>query len=288
LAVEPAFFVQLESKIRLRGAVFAAPGVKRPIQSIVVGPLTFAQLTVTDTPAEMLVGLDVSDAAATVVTVKLPLLEPLPPAVVTAIFPVFAPVGTVAVICVALLTVKAVAAVLLNLTAVAPVKFVPLTVTLVPTGPLVGVNDVTVGVGTTVKLPLLVAVPPGAVTAIGPLVVPFAGCATIVVSELTLKLFAFVPLNFTAVAPVKPEPLTVTFAPTLPLVGVKPEIETAGGGEPPVTVKLPALVAEPDPVVTEIWPSVAPDGTVATSRESRTTAKAAEVPLNFTKVAPAR
>ena len=39
------------------------------------------------------------------------------------------------------------AAVPLNRTAVAPVKFVPLIVTLVPTGPLVGVKLVIVGGG---------------------------------------------------------------------------------------------------------------------------------------------
>ena len=33
----------------------------------------------------------------------------------------------------------------LNFTEVVPVKFVPVTVTVVPTGPLVGVNDVIVG-----------------------------------------------------------------------------------------------------------------------------------------------
>ena len=38
------------------------------------------------------------------VTVKVPLLVAVPPGVVTAIFPVLAPVGTVAVICVALTT----------------------------------------------------------------------------------------------------------------------------------------------------------------------------------------
>jgi hypothetical protein len=51
--------------------------------------------------------------------------------------PVVAPVGTVAVICVLLLTVN-VAFVPLNLTLVAPVKFVPAIVTEVPTGPFVG------------------------------------------------------------------------------------------------------------------------------------------------------
>jgi len=63
----------------------------------------------------------------------------------------------------------------LNVTAVAPVKFVPLIVTLVPTGPLVGVKPVIVGgaeLGVTVKLFALVAVPPGVVTLRGPVVAP--------------------------------------------------------------------------------------------------------------------
>jgi hypothetical protein len=60
----------------------------------------------------------------------------------------------------------------LNVTAVAPLKFVPPIVTLVPTGPLVGVTLVIVGGLTTVKLLALVAVPPGVVTLTGPVVAP--------------------------------------------------------------------------------------------------------------------
>ena len=60
----------------------------------------------------------------------------------------------------------------LKVTAVAPVKFVPLIVTLVPTGPLVGVKLVIVGGLNTVKLLALVAVPPDVVTPIGPVVAP--------------------------------------------------------------------------------------------------------------------
>ena len=58
----------------------------------------------------------------------------------------------------------------LNVTPLAPVKLVPLMVTLVPTGPLVGVKPVIVGALVTVKLLPLVAVPPGVVTLIVPVV----------------------------------------------------------------------------------------------------------------------
>ncbi len=75
----------------------------------------------------------------------------VPPAVVTET--VTAPAacaGAVAVICVALLTVKLVAGVLPKVTAVAPVRFVPVIVTLVPpvVGPDVGLMLVTVGAAT--------------------------------------------------------------------------------------------------------------------------------------------
>ena len=60
----------------------------------------------------------------------------------------------------------------LNRTTVAPVKLVPLIVTPVPTGPLVGEKLVIVGGLTTVKLLALVAVPAAVVTLMEPLVAP--------------------------------------------------------------------------------------------------------------------
>ena len=77
------------------------------------------------------------------------------------------------------MTVKLVALVPLNLTEVAPVKFVPVITTLVPTGPLVGEKLVIVGDPITVKLLALVAVPPGVVTAITPVVAPEGTVAVI-------------------------------------------------------------------------------------------------------------
>ena len=116
----------------------------------------------------------------------------------------------------------------LNVTAVAPVKFVPLIVTPVPTGPLVGVTLVIVGgFAVTLKLLALVAVPPGVVTRTGPVVAPIGTVAWIAVSEVTLKL-ALLPLNVTAVAPVKFVPLIITLAPTGPLAGVT--LVIVGGG----------------------------------------------------------
>lgn len=67
------------------------------------------------------------------------------------------------------MTVKA-APVLLNVTAVAPVKFVPLIVTLLPTVPLVGLKLVIVGGLVTVNEAVLVAVPEGVLTLNAPLV----------------------------------------------------------------------------------------------------------------------
>src|SRR5205823_1380537 len=80
----------------------------------------------------------------------LALVALVPPAVVTVTSSVPVPAGDVAVILVALLMVKEVALLLPNLTAVAPVKLVPLMVTEVPpaAGPLVGEIEVTVGTAT--------------------------------------------------------------------------------------------------------------------------------------------
>ena len=114
-------------------------------------------------------------------TVKLLVLVAVPAGVVTLTGPVVAPTGTVAWIAVAEVTVK-LALNVLNLTAVAPVKFAPLIVTLVPTGPLVGAKLVIVGGGTIVNAVLLVAVPAGVVTLSGPVVAPTGTVAWIAVA----------------------------------------------------------------------------------------------------------
>src|SRR5881227_2912755 len=158
---------------------------------------------------------------------------------------------------------------LLKVTPVAPVKLVPLMVTLVPTGPLAGVKPVIDGGLITVKLPALVAVPPGVVTLIVPVVVLEGTVACIEVVELTVKL-ALAPLKATRVAPEKLVPLMVTLVPTGPLAGVK--LVIVGGL---ITVKLLALVAVPPGVVTLIVPVVAPAGTVARIEVAELTVKLA-------------
>jgi hypothetical protein len=153
-------------------------------------------------------------------TVKLLLLVAVPPGVVTLIGPVVAPEGTVARISVADATVK-LALTPLKRTAEAPLKWLPVMSTIVPAGPLVGEKPVIVGGGMTVKLLLLLAVPPGVVTLIGPVVAPAGTVAWIAVAELTVKP-AFTSLKRTAVAPPKFVPLIVTLVPAGPLVGEKP------------------------------------------------------------------
>src|SRR5690242_12080561 len=119
------------------------------------------------------VNVAVMGVPARVVTVNDAVLAPVPAGVVTAIGPVVAPVGTVAVIGVAELTVN-VAGLPLEVTAVAPVKPLPVRVTAV--AERVGPGEVAVtGVPArvvTVNDAVLAPVPAGVVTAIGPVVAP--------------------------------------------------------------------------------------------------------------------
>jgi hypothetical protein len=189
--------------------------------------------------------------------VKLLELYPVPSEVVTLILPVEAPNGTTAMIVVLLTTVTVRAGLPLKATSVTPLNLVPVIVTGVPTVPSEGVNPVIVGGYLTVNDPALWPVPAAVVTLIRPVVAPEGTVALISVDDSTVKP-AEVPLNFTAVAPLKPLPLMVTEVPTGPLVGEKDE--TTGGL---VTVNDPALWPVPAAVVTLIFPVVAPAGTVA-------------------------
>src|SRR6266545_93560 len=112
---------------------------------------------------------------------------------------------------------------------------------------------------TTVKLVVLVAVPPGAVTEIRPVVAPAGTVAVILVEELTVK-DAEVLLNLTPVTLVKFVPKMLTEVPTAPLVG---ENAVTLGAPATVTVKFVELVAVPLGLVTVIGPVKAPEGTMA-------------------------
>jgi len=152
-----------------------------------------------------------------------------------------------------------VAVVLLNFTELAPVNAVPVKTTDVPAGPLVGVNEVIVGGGITVKLPALVPVPDGVVAEMVPLVAPAGTLAVSWVVDVT-AIFAnptSVPLNFTDETFTKLVPVIVMVAPTTLPVGVKLAIVGAAA-----TMKLPALIPAPAAVSTEIFPVVAPAGMV--------------------------
>lgn len=127
--------------------------------------------------------------------------------------PVAAPKGTVVVTVPELFTVN-VASAPLNETAVTPVKFVPVIVTDVPTGPLAGVKEDMAGV--TVKRVVVTKGPSGVVTVMRPVAAP-AGTVVVIVPEGSTVKADATPLNETAVAPVKP--VIVTLVPTGPKVG---------------------------------------------------------------------
>jgi hypothetical protein len=123
------------------------------------------------------------------------------------------------VICVALFTVKLLTVIPgPKLTVVAPVRLVPVMITVIghcPWVPLAGLTLVTVGGGTTVNNAVPVPVPPGPVTETS--LAPNAASAAmhisavICVSLLTVKLFTVMPVpKLTAVAPVKLVPVMIT------------------------------------------------------------------------------
>ena len=115
-----------------------------------VAPVNAVPVIVTLVPTAPLVGVKLVIVGAVVplvVTVNVAVLVAVPPLVVTLIVPVVAPVGTVAVICVLELTVND-ALVPLKVTEDTDTKFVPVSVTAVPTGPPAdGLKLVNVGGG---------------------------------------------------------------------------------------------------------------------------------------------
>ena len=133
----------------------------------------------------------------------------------------------------------------------------------------------------TVKLIALVAVPSSVMTLMGPVLAP-AGTVVVIVPELLTVNVAGVPLNETAVAPVKFVPVIVTPAPTPLKVGAK---EVMAG----ITVKRVVVFKGPPlGVVTVMGPVVAPAGTVVVIVPGGPSVNPAATPLNETAVAPVK
>ena len=183
-------------------------------------------------------------------------------------------------------TVNGLPGVPLKFTAVAPVKPEPVMVTLTPIAPLVGENETTVGGTRTVNAPELTAVPPEVVTLINPVAkLPAGTTAVNCVSETTANVAAATTLKSTEVAPVKPDPVSVTLVPAAPLAGVK-EVTCGVAPDGAMTVNGDELVPVPLAVVTLTGPELAPDGTEVFREVSDTTLNAADTPLNRTPLAP--
>src|SRR5262244_1038541 len=244
----------------------------------------FVPVIVTGVPTVPEVGLRVLIVGAEAVTVKLTPLLARPPTVTTTL-PVVAPAGTVTAMLV-LPQVVAVAAVPLKVTVLLPgvaPKFVPVTVTGVPTVPEVGLRVLIVGAeAVTVKLTPLLARPPTVTTTL-PVVAP-AGTVTAMLVLPQVVAVAAVPLKVTVLLPcVAPKfvPVIVTGVPTVPEVGLRVLIV----GAEAVTVKLTPLLARP-PTVTTTLPVVAPAGTVTAMLVLPQVVAVAAVPLKVTVLLP--
>ncbi len=136
---------------------------------------------------------------------------------VTDILPVD-PVPTNTIILVGETTVKDVAAVPPKLNAVAPVKFVPVIVTVDPDAAVVGEKEVIVGDCMRVNPPN-VAVPSGVKTDTFP-DAPAPKTEVIIVEDTTVKDAAAVPPKLTAEVPVKLVPVRITVEPAIALDGL--------------------------------------------------------------------
>jgi hypothetical protein len=255
-----------------------------PLKVTVLAPCVAPKLVpvmVTDVPTGPLVGERFVIVGGTVTVNDEPLLAR--PVTVTTTLPVVAPLGTVATMLVADQLVG-VALVPLNATVLVPwvaPKLVPVIVTDVPTGPLVGERFVIVGGTVTVNDDPLLARPPTVTTTL-PVVAPLGTAATMLVAD-QLVVAAVVPLNFTVLVPcVAPKfvPVIVTDVPTGPLVGERFVI--VGGT---VTVNDEPLLARPATVTTTL-PVVAPLGTGTAMLVADQLVGVAVVPLNVTVLVP--
>jgi hypothetical protein len=181
-------------------------------------------------------------------------------------------------------TVNEATAVPPKVTLVAPVKLLPVIVTVAPMPAAVGLKELITGAGINVK-PNKLAEPPGEITPTEP-VEPLPTIAVIVVDETTVNEETAVPPKVTLVAPVKLLPVMVIAVPSPADVGLKELITGAG-----INVK-PDKLAEPPAAVTPTEP-VEPLPTIATIEVEETTVNdvtgvppnvITEVPVKFVPV----
>lgn len=245
-----------------------------PLNNTTGDALKLFPLIVMVAPAAPLVGVKL-DMLGVGNTEKLDPLLIVIPFTVIKIGPELAPIGTL----VAILDVvedDTVAAVPLNDTMGVVIKFVPEIFTGVPTAPLRGVNPVIVGISSTVKFEPLVIVTPFTAMEIGP-VNALAGTVVVMVVAVDEFTVANIPLNVTEGVVLKFVPVRVTIAPSEPLDGLKPvKVGVAK------TTKLAVLTMVTPLTVTEIFPDVAPAGTVAVILLVVEAVTTAVVLLNFT------
>lgn len=187
-----------------------------PLNFTDVAPVKFVPVITTDVPTAPLVGVN-ELIVGTAFTVKLIALEPQPVAFRTRIGPLVAPAGTTTLRLVAVGVPVGTVWAVPNRTAVTPLRFVPVSVTVVPIVPELG--DTLVIVGQFAADPPMVklgpATPPGVVvvvTVTAPVVAP-EGTVTVswvVESAVNVPAGAAVPLNDTPVTPVKSVPVMMT------------------------------------------------------------------------------
>src|SRR5450830_673706 len=260
-----------------------------------VVPVKFVPLMVTLVPP--VAGPEVGEilvtvGAATYVNWSAALVALVPPGVVILTSTVPVPAGAVAVICVALTTVKPVAAVAPKVTAVAPTRFAPLMVTLMPpaAGPDVGEILLTVGAATYVNwsAALVALVPPPVVTLTSTVPEPAGAVAVICVALLKVKLLAAVPPKVTAVTPAKFVPVMVTLVPPVAGPDVGEMLLTVGAARY-VNWSAEPVALVPPPVVTLTSTVPVPAGAVAVICVALLKVKLlAAVPPKVTAVTPAK
>ncbi len=211
-------------------------------------------------------------------TVKADKLLTVTPLVVTEIVPEDAPAGTDVVTLVGVDEVTT-AGVPLNDTMGDVLKLVPLIITTAPAAPSEGVKVEIVGVSNTLNGDPLETVSPFSVNEIVPVDAP-TGTEVVILVEVEAVTTAATPLNSTTLlvgVVLKLFPEMITDAPTAPLAGLNPVIDGVGS-----TVKSLTLVTVTPLTVTEIFPKVAPTGTVVVMLLVVDAVITAVVLLNFT------